>query len=339
MRKEVVLITGANGEIGHGLIDFIHKKGDIDLLALDMQPLDEKLNNLCNCSIQGNILDNDLIKEIDDNYDIQAVFHLAALLSSSGEKNPELAHKVNVNGTLNLLEMSVNQSKRQGRPIKFIYPSTIAVYGLPDKESKQKAGKVHEDQFLEPITMYGCNKLYCENLGRYYMRHYKLADWTPGQMYVDFRALRFPGLISAETLPTGGTTDYGPEMIHYAAQNKPYACFVGPDTQLPFMVMPDAIKSMIMLENARKETLSSVVYNVSSFSPTAEEISKIVINAFPGAKISFDVNPRRQMMVDTWPGNIDDSSAKKDWNWSPDFDQERAFNEYLIPGIRSRYQA
>jgi threonine 3-dehydrogenase len=337
MPREIVLITGANGEIGHGLIEYLAKKGE-QIIALDMQPLDGSLEKLCNCSFIGNILDEKLLEKLHNDFSVKTIYHLAALLSSRGEQDPELAHRVNVNGTVNLLKFAVEQTNKLKHPVKFIFPSSIAAYGMPDAESKEKAGKIKEDQFLEPITMYGCNKLYCENLGRYYMRHYRLTSSEPGQIHVDFRALRFPGLISALTVPTGGTTDYGPEMLHFAAQNKPYQCFVRPDTRLPFMVMTDAIRSMILLEAAPREKLTRVVYNVSSFSPTAEEIAQIVKGVFPGATISFDVNQKRQMIVDSWPADIDDSAARHDWNWAPEYDQKRAFEEYLAPAIRRRYQ-
>lgn len=337
MRKEVVLITGANGEIGHGLIEYLAQQGKSEILALDLQPLDASLDSWCKCSLQGNILDDSLIEKLANDYEIKTIYHLASLLSSTGEKDPELAHNVNVNGTLKLLKLAVEEGKRQNKPVKFIYPSSIATYGMPDMPTKQKAGKVKENQFLEPITMYGCNKLYCENLGRYYMHYYRLMTAEIGKLQVDFRALRFPGLVSAITTPTGGTTDYGPEMLHYAAQNKPYSCFVRPNTKLPFMVMPDAIKSIIDLEEAERSKLSQVVYNVTSFSPTAEELVDIVKNSFPKFQISFDVNEKRQLIVDSWPSDIDDSAATKDWGWKPDYNQERAFQEYLIPAIKARY--
>ena len=131
--------------------------------------------------------------------------------------------------------------------------------------------------------MYGCNKLYCEHLGRYYSSFYRqlAADRSPHT--IDFRCIRFPGLISAVTIPTGGTSDYGPEMLHHAAQGVAYKCFVRPDTQLPFMVMPDAIKSLLLLEDAPSEALTQRVYNVTSFSPTAEEFYRIVQKAFPAS--------------------------------------------------------
>lgn len=339
MRKEVVLITGANGEIGHGLISHLGQQGQYGIIALDVQPLDESLNPHCLRFIQGDILDNMLLGRLVAEYEIRTIYHLASILSTKAEYNPETAHRVNVEGTLNLLRLAVEQSAWQGRPVKFLYPSSIAAYGLPSLEAKQRAGKVKEYTWLEPTTMYGCNKLYCEHLGRYYTRHYRqlAADHTPNT--IDFRCIRFPGLISADTIPTGGTSDYGPEMLHHAAQGKPYACFVRPDTRLPFMVMPDAIKSLLQLEAAPKEKLKHLVYNVTSFSPTAEEFYQIVLNAFPGAEITFSPHPSRQGIVDSWPGDVDDSTACQDWNWQPDYDQTRAFAEYLIPAIRARYQA
>jgi nucleoside-diphosphate-sugar epimerase len=144
-------------------------------------------------------------------------------------------------------------------------------------------------------------------------------------------------LISAVTIPTGGTSDYGPEMLHHAAQNLPYACFVRPDTRLPFMVMPDAIKALLDLEKAPREDLSQLVYNVTSFSPSAMEFQQIVKKAFPSAQITFAPHPSRQHIVDTWPAEVDDSAARQDWAWQPDYDQTRSFEEYLIPAIKQRY--
>ncbi len=221
--------------------------------------------------------------------------------------------------------------------MKFIYPSSIAAYGLPSLEIKNAAGKVKEEEWNKPITMYGCNKLYCEHLGRYYTRYYRQLAADRGNSSVDFRALRFPGLISAVTIPTGGTSDYAPEMLHHAAQGLPYDCFVRPETRLPFMVMPDAIKSLLMVEAAPREALNQLTYNVTSFSPTAQDIYEVVKTAFPEARISFTPHLSRQEIVDSWPADIDDSAASRDWNWKPDFDMQRAFQEYLIPAIKELY--
>ncbi|MGB8252441.1 MAG: NAD-dependent epimerase/dehydratase family protein, partial [Anaerolineaceae bacterium] len=251
---------------------------------------------------------------------------------------PEAGHRVNVEGTLNLLRLAVEQSQWQGKSVKFIYPSSIAVYGLPSIAMKEKAGKVREDEYCFPITMYGCNKLYCEHLGRYYSAHYRQLAADQIKHTIDFRAIRFPGLISAETIPTGGTSDYGPEMLHQAAQNLPYHCFVREDTRLPFMAMPDAIKALLSLEAAPKDKLTRTVYNVTSFSPTALEIRNIVRQYFPSAEIDFVPHASRQTIVDSWPADTDDNAARQDWGWEPEYDQIRAFSEYLVPSIKQRYQ-
>lgn len=337
MRKEVVLITGANGEIGHGLITHLGKQGNFSVVALDVQPLDEALRPFCERFIQGDILDGMLLGRMVVEYEIRTIYHLASILSTKAEYNPETAHRINVEGTLNLLRLAVEQSQWQGKPVKFLYPSSIAAYGLPSLEAKNRAGKVKENEWLQPTTMYGCNKLYCEHLGRYYTHHYRQLAADSGRTTIDFRCIRFPGLISAITIPTGGTSDYGPEMLHHAAQGLPYACFVRPDTRLPFMVMPDAIKALLDLEAAPRQDLSQLVYNVTSFSPSALEFQHIVKKAFPQSQITFNPHLSRQGIVDSWPAEVDDSAARQDWNWQPDYDQERAFEEYLIPAIRQRY--
>lgn len=337
MRKEVVLITGANGEIGHGLISHLAENEKTHILALDVMPLDDDLRSMCERTIQGDILDHMLLGRLVAEYEIRTIYHLASILSTKAEYNPETAHRVNVEGTLNLLRLAVEQATWQGKPVKFLYPSSIAVYGLPDNSTKNASGKIKEKSWCQPTTMYGCNKLYCEQLGRYYTKYYRqlAADKNPSG--IDFRAIRFPGLISAITTPTGGTSDYGPEMLHHAAMGKKYRCFVRPDTRLPFMVMPDAIKALLDLEKADQRNLSNLVYNVTSFNPSAQEFYDIVIKAFPNAEITFEPDIARQGIVDTWPADVDDSTATTDWGWSPDYDQDRAFNEYLLPAVKARY--
>src|SRR5439155_11136878 len=136
-------------------------------------------------------------------------------------------------------------------------------------------------------TMYGCNKLYCELLGDYYARHYKQLAADTGSGRVDFRCVRFPGLISALTVPSGGTSDYAPEMIHAAAKGEPYACFVRPDTRIPFMAMPDGVEALLRLAAAPRGDLSRTAYNVAAFSPSAEQVRDVVIEAFPAARIDW----------------------------------------------------
>ncbi len=339
MRQKVVLVTGANGEIGHGLIHHLAQKTEANIVALDVVPLDKSLRSLCSTYIVGDILDQMLLGRLVVEHEIATIYHLASILSTKAEYNPETAHRINVEGTLNLLRLAVEQSQWQGTPVKFIYPSSIAAYGIPNMKEKAAAGAVKEWEWNYPITMYGCNKLYCEHLGRYYTSHYRqLAADCGGQETVDFRAIRFPGLISAETTPTGGTSDYGPEMLHAAARGEEYECFVRPETTIPFMVMPDAVKALILLEQVPKNRLSQLVYNVTSFSVSAQEIFNIILEAFPDAKIHFAVDDCRQKIVDTWPEFVNDSAARTDWDWEPDYDCERSFHKYLIPAIRQRYQ-
>ena len=339
MREKVVLITGANGEIGHGLIQHLAKTTEANIVALDVVPLDKSLRPFCSTYIVGDILDQMLLGRLVVEHEIATIYHLASILSTKAEYNPETAHRINVEGTMNLLRLAVEQSQWQGTPVRFIYPSSIAAYGIPTLNEKTRAKETCEDEWAHPTTMYGCNKLYCEHLGRYYSSHYRqLAADCGGSETVDFRAIRFPGLISAETTPTGGTSDYGPEMLHAAAKGEDYNCFVRPDTTIPFMVMPDAVKALVLLEAAPSNRLSQFVYNVTSFSVSAQDIFKIVRKAFPEAKTQFAVDECRQKIVDTWPERLDDSAARRDWDWDPDFDCERSFHEYLIPAIRERYQ-
>ena len=226
IRKPVVLITGAGGEIGHGLIAHLANEGRQPVITLDVNPLEPALAKMVQREVTGSIMDKSLLERVLSEFEVETVYHLAALLSTRSEFTPVTAHQVNVEGTLNLLEFSQREAESHGRPVTFLYPSSIAAYGLPDLDTKRRAGKVKEDDFNTPSTMYGANKLYCEQLGRYYARFYKQLAATPQSGRVDFRSVRFPGLISALTVPSGGTSDYAPEMIHAAAQGEPYACFV-----------------------------------------------------------------------------------------------------------------
>ncbi len=336
-RKQVVLVTGAGGEVGNGLIYRLAKKSSYDILALDLKELDEDTTSNCLARLSGDILDPRLLERLVSEYEIHAIFHLAALLSTRAEFTPETAHEVNVRGTLNLLKLAVEQSRWHGRRVKFLFPSSIAVYGLPSLALKHQAGAVGEQEHTFPTTMYGCNKLYCEHLGRYYARHYRQLAVEGEKHGVDFRSIRFPGLISAFTVPHGGTSDYGPEMIHAAAQGLPYACFVREDTRIPFMAMPDAVDALLQLMEAPLESLTRLVYNIGAYSPSAGEFAALVRGAFPAAEITFAPDLKRQAIVDSWPEAVNDSAARQDWGFSPSYDLDRTFEEYLVPNIRRRY--
>ena len=336
MRKPVVLITGASGEIGHGLIERLAGSGRA-VVTLDVTPLDPSLAKQVQREVTGSILEHAVLDRLLPEFEVDLIFHLAALLSTRSEFSPVMAHDVNVQGTLLLLEFAQRQAESHGRPVMFLYPSSIAAYGLPTLEAKRRAGRVREDDWTQPTTMYGCNKLSCEQLGRYYAHHYKQLSAEPASGRVDFRAVRFPGLISAVTVPSGGTSDYAPEMIHAAARGEAYACFVRPDTRIPFMAMPDGVEALLTLARAPRAALSRTAYNLGAFAPTADEVRAEVVWAFPGAAISYHVDEKRQGIVDSWPEDVDDTAARHDWGFAPAYDFARAFRDYLIPTIRGRY--
>ena len=337
IRTRAILITGVNGEIGHGLVMAVKDQHNEDIIGLDVEEVDRSLKASLLENITGNILDQNSLDHINSRFELTAIYHLAALLSTRAEFSPRTAHQVNVDGTFNLLALAVDQSRSQGRPVKFFFPSSIAVYGLANLKEKNKAGQLSEKQYLFPQTMYGCNKLYCELLGTYYAEHYERLAADAGALRVDFRSLRFPGLISAVTLPVGGSSDYAPEMLHAAAQGQPYDCFVREDTALPFMTMPDAIRAALMLMDAPREALTRRVYNIGAFAPTAGQLRQRVLKDFPKAEITFTVDENRQPMVDSWPSDVDDAAARKDWGWQPQHNFEDAFAYYLIPHLRNRY--
>ena len=337
MRKPVILITGASGEIGHGLIERLAADNDTSIITIDLQPLPREHRDMVDREYLGSILEIHLLERILSEFEVRTVFHLAALLSTRTEFTPLAGHQVNVEGTLKLLDFAQSQGESHGHPVVFLYPSSIAAYGLPDIETKNSASPLREHEWNQPTTMYGCNKLYCEHLGNYYADHYKqlAAETLSGK--VDFRAIRFPGLISALTVPSGGTSDYAPEMIHAAAQGQTYACFVRPDARIPFMTMPDAVEAMLRLAGANRAELSRSVYNITAFNPSAGEIAELVRRGFPDAGITFEPDLKRQAIIDSWPADVDDGAARSDWGLAPKFDLDRAFSDYLIPKISERY--
>ena len=255
------------------------------------------------------------------------------MLSTKAEYSPFNANQVNVNGTLNLIDLAIKQGVMSRSSVQFFFPSSIAVYGMD--ESHQSP--IKEDEYLFPKTIYGMNKLYCEQLGVYFSNNYHrlTKDYAPGLL--DFRSIRFPGLISVTTSPTGGTSDYIPEMLHSAANNnETYNCFVNKDTRLPFMIMPDAIDAIYKLMNVQKSYLKTQIYNISAFSPSVGEFHSKLLNYFPNLNIIYEVNEQRQKMVDGWPSEVCCNQALYDWNWKPKYDLDNAFSEYFIPYLKSK---
>jgi nucleoside-diphosphate-sugar epimerase len=324
MRKSSILITGAGGEVGSELIKILSNNENINIVTLDLHPLEPSIADMVSNQITGNILDKNLIDQINLEFEIKEVYHLAAILSTRSEISPNIAHDVNINGTINFLELALKQSKSQKNRVKFFFPSSIAVYGV-EKNSKQLC-KEYEAQ--NPITIYGANKLYAEKLGLYYSHYY--SQLSDNKDFIDFRSLRFPGLISARTIPSGGTSDFIPEMWHHIKNHDLYECFVSENAQIPFLAMPDAIKAIQKLMNSDCSEIQSRIYNVKAFNPSALEFFNLIKTHYSDAKIVYSINAQRQKIVDSWPSDIDDSLAKKEWGWSPNYNLQRTINEYLL---------
>jgi nucleoside-diphosphate-sugar epimerase len=332
MSERLALVTGAAGEMGHLLIPALKRRG-FEVVTVDLQSLSAELASSCRECVDASILDDRAMHKLFAKYRFSHVYHLAAILSTKAEKDPGLAHRVNVEGTYGLYRLCLQQAEETGTAPTLLFPSSIAVYGLPDAAAKAAQGMVKESEWLVPSGMYGCNKLYCELIGNYLSRVHGNGE-SP---VLDFRAIRFPGLISAETLPTGGTTDYAPEMIHAAAQTRAYDCFVREDTRLPFMTMPDAVEALLRLADADPSALSTRVYNIKAFSVSAGEIRDAVLRQFPGARIGFEPSAARQAIVDSWPEDVDDSLARRDWGLDPRHGFAEALDEYLLPALQKRY--
>ncbi|MCK4542867.1 MAG: L-threonine 3-dehydrogenase [Spirochaetales bacterium] len=298
MRK--ILVTGAVGQIGSELTMYLRKKyGDDKVVAVGhrTQP-SEKLRN----SGLFDFMDCTNIKQVENTvkkYDIGTIYHLAAVLSAVGEKNPQTAWNVNINGLYNVLEVA-----RENKSAVFV-PSSIAAFG-PDTPKDNTP----QDTIQRPTTIYGVSKVAGELLCDYYYLKFG----------VDTRGVRYPGIISYETLPGGGTTDYAVEIFYKAIKNKKYTCFLKEDTMLDMMYMPDALKSAVdLMETDPSKLKHRNAFNVTSFSITPRLLAEEIKKEIPEFEIDYDVDPEKQAIADSWPNNLDDSIAKEEWGWSPTY--------------------
>ena len=250
-------------------------------------------------------------------HQIDTIFHMAAILSASGEKNPHLAWEVNLLGTYNILEVA-----RELELVRVFVPSSIAVFGpeTPRENTPQ-------DTILRPRTMYGLTKVTGELLSEYYVHRFGL----------DVRGCRYPGIISHEALPGGGTTDYAVEIFYEAIKQKKYTCFVRAETRLPMMYMPDCLKATLQLMEADfSRLIHHAGFNVAAMSFSAGELAAEIKKHIPEFECTFEPD-YRQKIADTWPSSIDDSAAREEWDWQPDYDLAR-MTEDMLRVLTARYQ-
>lgn len=296
-----IMVTGAAGQIGSELLKVLRAKyGSENVLAADIQELPDSALRESGPFEFCDVTKREALEAIVLRHNIDTIYHLAAILSANGEKKPHLAWDVNINGTYNILETA-----REHRLLRVYIPSSIAAFG---PETPREA--TPQETILKPKTMYGVTKVAGELLADYYVRRFN----------VDVRGSRFPGIISHETLPGGGTTDYAVAIFYEAVKNKRYTCFLREDTRLPMMYMPDCLKSVIDLMEADFSQLRHHAdFNLAAMSFTPAELAAEIRKHVP--EFVCDYRPDfRQAIADSWPMSIDDSAAREEWGWKPDYD-------------------
>jgi nucleoside-diphosphate-sugar epimerase len=307
MKKERILIIGAGGQLGSELTEHLAAKfGREDVLPTDIkEPSSHQYHNFETLDVLNQSALNSFIKK----NDFTQIYHLAAVLSATGEKNPAFAWRLNMDGLFHVLEAAVNFKIR-----KVYWPSSIAVFGpgTPRHDTPQHT-------VMDPTTVYGISKLAGE----------RWCEWYHNKYDLDVRSLRYPGLIGYKSHPGGGTTDYAVDIFFKALSDKRYECFLKEDTSLPMMYMDDAIKATIDLMDAPSERIRvRSSYNIASISFTPRQIADEIRAIIPDFQITY--NPDfRQAIAESWPGSIDDSVARKDWGWKPRFDLRSMTQEIL----------
>lgn len=314
-----ILITGAAGQLGTDLaLDLISTRPDTELLLTDLKAdVPDALKGIAYERLD--VQNSAAVKDVLARFAPDEIYHLAALLSGTGEKNPNLAWDLNVTAYKNLLDIAVELLPQ----VKIFFPSSIAVFG-------PGAGRVAaQSGFLDPNSMYGVTKLAGEHLSSYYHKRYGL----------DIRSLRFPGLISAKAQPGGGTTDYSVEIFYAVTKGHPYTCYLKEETGLPFLFMPDALKAIHLIMNTDAAALSiRTSYNIHGFSATPVQFQAAVEQEL-GHPISVAYSPDfRQAIAESWPEALVDDNARKDWNWAPSFtlqDVTKHMLQYLAAKLPS----
>ena len=318
MKKQIskIMVTGALGQIGTELIMALRARyGAENVVATDCRPQPSRNLRDSGPFHTVDVMDIDALDKVIRQYDIDTVFHLAALLSATGEQKPQLCWHVNMDGTFNVLELGVRRQMA-----RIIIPSSIAVWGkgVPLDNTPQET-------VLKPATMYGVTKVCGELLGDYYV----------GRFGLDVRGLRYPGIISYQTPPGGGTTDYAVAIFYDAVAKGKYTCFVREETILPMMYMPDAIRATIQLAEADYSGLRHHTdFNLAAMSFSAGELARCIGKYIPGLEVSYAPD-YHQTIADSWPRSIDDSAARQEWGWKPEWDME-AMTQDMIKHLRER---
>ena len=321
--RNAILITGFNGEIGRQTLHSLYKR-NIPIIALDINDSDIKYDNVM--FIKDSILNQDVIKSIFDDFNIIEIYHFAALLSQSANDNPELANKVNEEGSKVIINTAMHYAQTNKSFIKIFFPSSIAVYG------PRKLKNAKELDIMKPQTIYGCNKLAIEQYGT--NKHEESLKLGFG---IDFRCLRFPGIISPYTIPFGGTTDFAPQMLHAACNNESFICKVGPTTILPFLGIENAVKAIVDIMSAKNIDSNLRSFNVQEMTLSPKEIITLLKKEFPNFIVDYKVDSKFQSIADTWPENLNCDQASEKWNFINKQNNDVTFEEYLIPEIKKHY--
>ena len=305
-----ILVTGANGQIGSELVEALRSRhGPSGVVRLDLQPPPGPDGHASGGPfVVADVRDREALADCISQYQIDTVYHLASLLSATGEQHPDRTWDVNMSGLKNILDLA------RTRPLRVFWPSSIAVFG----PSTPKAN-TPQNTVLDPATMYGVTKRSGELLCQYYHRRYGL----------DVRSLRYPGLVSHETAPGGGTTDYAVDMHARAAAGEDYTCFLAAGTRLPMMYMPDALRAILELMAADAEALSvRDSYNVGALSFSPRELADALRRHVPGFSCTYEPD-ERQAIADDWPASVDDRPAREDWGWAPAYDLDAMTDDML----------
>ncbi|MFW9848031.1 MAG: NAD-dependent epimerase/dehydratase family protein [Candidatus Thorarchaeota archaeon] len=294
-----ILVTGSYGQIGTELIGSLRKKYGGDNVVATGRKKPPAILKKDGPYLQLDVMDMNQLQSMLVNQDIDIVIHNASLLSGTGEKNPQLAFNTNIVGAYNVLE-----AVRILNLDQVMIPSSIAAFGPSTPKENTP-----NDVIMRPTTAYGVSKVFIELWGEYYVKRYGL----------DFRSLRYPGIISSEAMPGGGTTDYAVEIFYEALKNKKYTSFLDKGTYLPMMYMPDCIKCTIDLIEAPVEKLVHRSYNITAMSFAPEEIAAEIKKHIPEFEMSYEPDFRQQI-AESWPKSLDDSAAQEEWGWKPDYD-------------------